>query len=155
MNRFVFTDASVKELARCVKHLYDTFTSANKTIMENPTRSINSDFHLDYALTPWNYYYYMDADAQISILRQKYNGKYYFTLEMYGINTDLPHCELISDSLELKKHCYGKFDDIDTVISVFKSIIVRINSKYTGDEYTKLTQFYRDIRIQKNKELNK
>lgn len=142
MNRYIMTDETIKELSRCADMLYKTFHKANMQLVQHPERSIQSDFHLDYCTTPWKFYYYMDADVQISIIRiDSIKSKSCFTIEMYNVETDLPHCDKIHRSLELYKHCYGYFEDIDTAISVYKSIVCRLVSQYSGNEYTKLANY--------------
>lgn len=124
MNRFIFTDESVKELARCATILYKTFNSANKTLVENPTRSLSSDFALDYALTKWKWFYFMYEDKQVAIY--KFPRKYVYSLECYGF---IPSADrLFSDNseFELYKHLFGRFEDIDSAVSAFNSAVHQI-----------------------------
>lgn len=142
MSKFVFNDDTVKQLAYYSKQLYQTFSLANKQLLEHKERSMASDFHIDYITTPWNFYYYMDSDVQIRILKlDQFKKVNIFTLEMYNVKTDLKHCDKISETLELYNHCYGTFYDINVAISVFKSIVARLSSQYTGNEYDVLAEY--------------
>lgn len=121
MNRFVFTDESVKQLARYSKALYETFSKANKTLISNPTRQLSSDFALDYALTKWKWYYFMYEDKQVQIY--KFPKKDVYSLECYGFIPSPEPMFTGDDNFELYKHLYGRFEDIDSAITAFNSAV--------------------------------
>lgn len=147
MNRYLFTDESVKTLARYSKLLYDTFSTANKQLVENPTRSMQSDFHLDYVLSPEKYYYYMDADSQAEIHKLVRGSKTFYTIHLLNMYTELPHCDKIPIGTPLYNECFGTFTDINSAISVYKSIILRKVSQVTVKEYDTIAS---DIRTKHN-----
>ena len=137
--KFLFSQDTIKKLHHYSKLLYEVFSTANKVMMSSVKRTISSDFYLDYVTCPERFYYYCDCDVQLSIYKIPHKNKY--TLEMYNVDTDLPHCDYISKNLELYNHCYGSFDGIDVAISVWKSVICRLSSQYSGDEYTKIAKY--------------
>lgn len=145
--KFLFSQDTIKKLHHYSKLLYDVFSTANKTMMSSVKRTISSDFYLDYVTCPERFYYYCDCDVQLSIY--KIPHKKIYTLEMYNVDTDLPHCKHISKTLELYTHCYGSYESIDVAISIWKSIVSRLTSQYTGDEYTKIASYSRNRLISK------
>lgn len=154
MNRYVFTAESVKTLARLSKLLYDTFSTANKQLVENPTRTMQSDFFLDYVLTPEKYYYVMDVDSQAEIHKLLRGSKTIYTIHLVNMETELPHCDYLPKDTPLYNECYGNFSDIDAAISVYKSIIARHFNKVSANEYTDIQK---KVHSQRNelKELEK
>lgn len=123
MNRYMFTDTSVRELFRITKKLYETFKSAKDTIVENPTRSINSDFALDYALTPWEYYYFMHESKSVAIHRHR-NGT--FSLLCYGFKpSGVSHYDEFSD-ITLYRNLFGRFSDFGLVLKSFKNAVIEV-----------------------------
>lgn len=123
MNRWIFSDNSVKELARLSKQLYETFTKANRQLVSDSKRTIGSDFYLDYALDPSRFHYLAYKEKQLSLFKLR-NGK--FTLECYGFKPSQFECLGKNSEYELYRHFYGVFPTVEEALKAFRSCSYQI-----------------------------
>lgn len=120
MKKYVFDDSTIHTLHAMSKKLYETFSSADRSIAESDfSWSHNSD--VDFSINPYKYYNFRIGPIQIFIHKFK-NGLY--SLECHGfVPENLKPYDVQKFNIELYRNLYGRFDSFDKARLAFADLV--------------------------------
>lgn len=120
MKKYVFDDSTVHELHRISKLLYNTFSSADRQVLESDF-SWTHKSEIDYSVCPEKYCDFRLGEYQVFIHKFR-NGL--FTLECYGFTPkNLKPFEVEKYNFDFYRNCFGRFHSFGDAKIAFADVV--------------------------------
>lgn len=120
MKKYAFDDTTIHTLHRLSKQLFETFSRADKTVIESDfTWTKNDD--VDFSINPHLYYNFRFGHYQLFIHKHK-NGTY--SLQCLGFTPqNIKPYDVNKFDVELYKNLFGKYLDFSSVSEAFADVV--------------------------------